>query len=197
MIKPLAGFEGFYTISTCGQITSLDRTTTGRHGTQRIKGKNIKTMSHPTHGYSVVNLSKNGVVKQYRVHILVAKTFIPNPENKPTVNHKSGDKTDNSVNNLEWATAQEQMDHAAINGLTASGENNGRAKITEAQAREAYHNCMTGASLGAESKRLGLNRNALPNWFRILGVLPSWQEEAKRRKSSSYRKTLPNEYVPG
>lgn len=197
MRKALPGYEGFYEICSSGQVYSLDRVTTGKHGTQRVKGKAIKSLTHPTHGYSLVNLAKNGVVKQYRVHILVAKAFLENPDNKPTVNHKSGIKSDNSADNLEWATHQEQMDHATELGLTAKGERNGGAKITAIQAREAFDACMAGASLSSESTKLGLNRNALPNWFKQLGVLPEWQLEAKRRKSSKYRKMLPNEYVPG
>lgn len=195
--KAIHGFEGFYEASDKGEIFSLDRVTTGKHGTQNVKGKQIKAMTHPSHGYSVVNLSMNGVVKQYRVHVLVAKTFIANPEDKSTVNHISGVKSDNSVKNLEWATAQEQMDHAVQNGLTASGERNSQAKITEKQAMAAFEACMAGASLSEQSALLGVNRNALPNWFKKLGVFPQWQEEAMKRKSSSYRKMLPNEFVAG
>lgn len=195
--KAIQGFEGFYVVSDKGEVFSLDRVTTGKNGTQRVKGKQIKAITHPSHGYSVVNLSMNGIVKQYRVHILVAKTFLPNPENKPTVNHLSGIKTDNSVKNLEWATAQEQMDHAVQKGLTASGERNSQAKITERQAMEAFKACMAGASLSDQSALLGVNRNALPNWFKRLGVFPQWQEEAMKRKSSTHRKMLPNEFVAG
>ena len=193
MRRAVAGYEGFYEVADTGEVFSLDRITTGKHGTQKIAGKQLKTMTHPSHGYSVVNLAKNGKVRQYRVHILVAKAFIPNLENKPTVNHISGVKSDNRVENLEWASSQEQMTHAAAKGLTASGERNGSAKITEKQAMEAFKACMAGASLGDQSILLGVNRNALPNWFKKLGVFPQWKEEAMKRKSSKYRKLLPNE----
>ena len=66
-----------------------------------------------TAGYMQINLNK----KKYYVHRLVALAFIPNPENKPTVNHISGNHFDNSVENLEWASFKEQGVHASENGL--------------------------------------------------------------------------------
>ena len=56
-------------------------------------------------GYLRVTLSKNGKNKHYRVHRLVAQAFIPNPDNKPQINHKDNDRKNNNVENLEWCTA--------------------------------------------------------------------------------------------
>jgi hypothetical protein len=76
--------------------------------------KNAKKIlkQHPFQGYNVVFLN-NETEKNKRifVHVLVAKTFISNPENKPTVNHKDHDKTNNNLENLEWATSKEQNNH--------------------------------------------------------------------------------------
>ena len=68
-------------------------------------------------GYLMVNLCKNGKQKPHYIHRLVAQAFIPNPENKPTVNHIDGDKNNNRVSNLEWATYLENNLHAVKNHL--------------------------------------------------------------------------------
>lgn len=66
----------------------------------------LKPQNNDT-GYSVVNLYKNGKSKQFKIHRLVAIHYIPNPENKPFVDHIDGDKTNNSIENLRWATNME------------------------------------------------------------------------------------------
>lgn len=87
------------------------------------KGKPLKyTLNHG--GYCIVVLYVNKRDKGFAIHTLVAKQFIPNPENKPTVNHKDGNKENNKVENLEWATHKEQMKHAKESlGLKFGGLN--------------------------------------------------------------------------
>lgn len=68
-------------------------------------------------GYHEVLLSENGKTKNYLVHRLIAKTFIKNPDNKPFVNHKDGNKLNNSIENLEWCTRSENTTHSYKNGL--------------------------------------------------------------------------------
>ena len=77
---------------------------------RRVKGFN--KISLGPNGYGVVGYSENGKRKTIGVHRLVAITFIPNPENKPEVNHKDGVKLNNVVSNLEWVTASENSKHA-------------------------------------------------------------------------------------
>ena len=81
-------------------------------------------------GYYVVTVRENNNTKIRRVHRLIAETFIPNPENKPQVNHLDGNKLNNGINNLEWATCIENITHAISNGLYNNfGERNGNSKL--------------------------------------------------------------------
>lgn len=115
--KPIAGFEGFYEVSNMGRVRSLDRTVYFKNGkTKRdYKGQILKQKYH--NGYALVNLNKNKNLSVLAVHILVAKAFVPNPNNLPIVNHKSGVKSDNCYTNLEWCTSAYNNKHAVENGL--------------------------------------------------------------------------------
>lgn len=92
-----------YEVSNFGEIRNL-------------KGKIIKPEILKK-GYLRVSLCLNSKNKKYLVHRLVALAFIPNPENKPVVNHEDGDKTNNRYDNLVWATSSENTQHAIATGL--------------------------------------------------------------------------------
>lgn len=83
-----------------------------------MKTMTFLSLSDRGDGYRTVHLGK----KFYRVHRLVAQTYLPNPENKKTVNHIDGDKTNNMLCNLEWATSSENMQHAYNSGLKKISE---------------------------------------------------------------------------
>ena len=87
--RDIPGYEGLYEVSNLGRVRSLE--------TERI----LKP-SKNTWGYLFVSLYKNGIKKAVRIHRLVALAFIPNPDNLPCINHKDEDKTNNTVDNLEW-----------------------------------------------------------------------------------------------
>ena len=142
--------SGRYMISNHGNLRSIDRKDSiGR----KVKARELKLRLNPHNGYLNTSLYKDGKMLMCTIHRLVAETFIPNPENKRTVNHKNGDKTDNRVDNLEWATHSENNQHAFDNGLKPKGEQHVRAKLTEAKVREIrdrYGNGCTQIKLAKE-----------------------------------------------
>lgn len=75
-------------------------------------------------GYARMEMYKDHKPKMFNVHRMVAEVFIPNPENKPFVNHKDGNKQNNTVDNLEWVTQKENIEHAYKNGLSHYQEKN-------------------------------------------------------------------------
>lgn len=119
--KSVCNYEGRYMTSSIGRVSSL------------LSGFKILSTPINSHGYKYVLLYKDGKRKTCKVHRLVAEAFIKNEENKPSVNHINGIKTDNRVENLEWCTQSENVIHARENGLVqmVKGENNGRAKLVD------------------------------------------------------------------
>lgn len=116
--RPIVGFEGYYEVSNFGDIRSVDRIVPrdGIRGDMARKGQVRKPHVTPK-GYLRVQLTQGGESRNFQVHRLVAEAFIPNPENKPEVNHRNGNKRDNYIGNLEWATPSENQTHAYALGL--------------------------------------------------------------------------------
>lgn len=126
-VRDIAGFEGRYQINGVGQVYSV------------LKSKFLSHGIKPG-GYAFVGLSRGpGEKKSYRMaHRLVAEAFIPNPENKPEVNHKDGNKLNNSIENLEWVTRSENAVHGFDNGLLVHGFNHHSSKLKPDQVRDIY-----------------------------------------------------------
>jgi len=102
--KDVIGYEDCYMVSNFGRIKSLVR--------KNVTKEKVMVLIINKDGYIHVPLSVNGKYKTGKVQRMVALAFIPNPENKRTVNHKDGNRSNNSVENLEWATDSEQQIHS-------------------------------------------------------------------------------------
>jgi hypothetical protein len=110
--KPIAECNGIYYISDHGRVKSY------KFGREVILKPLLK--GRENHQYMAVNISYLTGAKLSKIHRLVALSFIPNPENKPQVNHKDGNKYNNHIDNLEWNTSKENSRHAWDSGLCES-----------------------------------------------------------------------------
>jgi len=114
--KPIKGFEGLYQISNFGRIISHPKTIICGLKKLKIKSKVI-TNTKSRKGYLRAKLGDKDNRKNFLVHRLVAIAFIENPNNKPFINHKDGNKINNRFDNLEWVTTKENNIHAIETGL--------------------------------------------------------------------------------
>lgn len=118
-MKDIPGYEGLYAATEDGKIYSY-------------KKKDFIDPHSYNNGYKQIQLHKDGKVKNYRWHRLIAMTFIPNPDNLPQVNHKDENKDNNRVENLEWCTQEHNINHGTRNERTSS-KNKKRVRCIETE----------------------------------------------------------------
>lgn len=131
--RDVPGREG-YQASSLGRLRSF----------RNRGGWGLDTIPHllsPTfdkNGYPRVSICRKGKRPSMPVHRLVALCFLPNPHNKPQINHRNGIKTDNRPENLEWVTARENLLHSfrVLGRLPNRGERNGQTKLSDRQVAE-------------------------------------------------------------
>lgn len=124
--KKIEGYDGDYLISNLGRVKSYYN-----------NKESILKQSIDRRGYYRVSLSKNSIKKTFSIHRLVSTAFIENKDNKLTVNHLDGIKTNNQVTNLQWATNSENIQHAFKTGLMENSKKN-IIKAYEASKKPVY-----------------------------------------------------------
>lgn len=156
---PLDDFKEYYSVSSLGRIYSK-------------RTKKILLPKKSKAGYLRVAFSANGLYKNVSVHRMVAMAFIPNESNKPTVNHKNECKTDNRVENLEWATNAEQNAHGtrtqraiAHTDWKARSKNMDYASIASKHDYSSQHMC--------NRKRTIVSKNGL-----VIGIFDTQKDAA-------------------
>ena len=141
--KPIVGFEEYYLVSDSGQVWSIRR-----H--RALKPKIDR------YGYEVVALSIKGVLHHRTIHRLVAQSFMPNPQNLPTVNHINEIKTDNRVSNLEWTSVADNINHGTRNKRMADTKCHQPVEQILSDGTVAQYKGVKDAS-----RKTGINRNCI------------------------------------
>ena len=116
--KDIEGYEGYYQVSNMGRVKSVERTVPngyGPNGSMRTIKEKILKQGKTTHGYCFVVLCVNHAKKNFFTHRLVAKAFLTNPHNYTEINHKSENKEENFVENLEWCDRKYNCNYGSRN----------------------------------------------------------------------------------
>jgi hypothetical protein len=166
----VVGYEGLYEVSDSGMVRRIPGY---RCPNYRVLSSNLNT-----YGYPKVHLCKENKRKTRNIHRLVAEAFIPNPGNKPQVNHINGDKEDNRVENLEWVTPKENTQHALKRGLAnkREGSHNGYSKLNEEDVKEIFSLRQKGFSNSEISNRFNVDPSLISKvcgktiWKHVLGT---------------------------
>ena len=164
--QPIARFEQKYLISNRGVVWNL--------------GKERESRQFKTNGYKHVVLKLNGQSAQMLVHRLVALHFLPNPYEHPLVNHKDGVKTHNLLSNLEWASHEQNCQHALQTGLRSGF-------MSLATKRALLARVLAGELIQDLAQEIGRGKETLSRMLRVTaerdGLCDAWKTEMKRRRA--------------
>lgn len=161
--RGIEGYEGLYEVSNLGNVRSISRIVKYSDGrVYNYPSKNLSINFCGKYKLPYVHLYKNSKRKSYLLHRLVALAFIPNLESKTEINHKDGDRTNNCVDNLEWASRLENMRHGFDTGLiNNTGINHGNNIYSEEQIQEVVNMIFLGYKQGVISKKTGVKTGTI------------------------------------
>lgn len=163
------GFDGFYQISNYGRVRSLDRRVVYSDGRVRFfKGKLLKLKTDKD-GYKYVILKNRGKSKTLKVHRLVGQYFVPNPDNKPFINHLDEVKDNNVYTNLEWVTPSENYNYGTCkeravlhHDYKKIGEKE-RNNVLKSKPIVMYKKVCEFPSIAEASRQTGIGENDIRN----------------------------------
>jgi len=172
--KDVVGFEGFCMVSNIGRVKSLDRYYDSKRGCTRKVSSHLYGI-RVEKGYDRVGICDEFGQKSYAVHRLVAEAFIPNPDNKPHVNHINSIRNDNRVENLEWVNHSENVTHGLVSKSSKTSIYSGVSFISKEKKWKA--------SITINKKQV------------YLGIFGSETDAALAYKQSFIKNGLVNRYV--
>lgn len=172
-----------YEVSNLGRIKSSTRYVNHNYGGIAIREARLKKIYINSVGYNAVGLMRDKKVNNVATHRLIAKAFIPNSENKPQVNHKDGNKLNNSLDNLEWVTSYENIWHGINTGLTPRRGPRSKDEIRRVAATLEKKTILMDTETGAETEFDSATKCA-----ESLGVKQSTVSQSIRRGSPLLKK---------
>ena len=143
---PIVDYEDYYAIKEDGSVIRLET------------GRILKPCTNKQTGYLYVSLWKNNIGKAFTVHRLVANAYIPNPDNKPEVNHISSNRADPRKENLEWVTRSENMRHAYADGHLSQEHRKNFQSLEEEMILQSF---LVGENMTALAKGYGVGLSRL------------------------------------
>lgn len=183
--KDIPEYEGYYQVSNMGRIRSVDRFVNhSAKGTQsKLKGR-ILIGGHDANGYRIHIFCKENIRKTVRIHQIVAKAFIPNPDNKPVPHHKNYIKDDNRAENLSWLTYSENTQDSFDNGrIGVRGKKHSHSKKVYQYGKDGELIAQF-ESLGDVLRKLGYKQSVISDncggrWNSAYGFVWSFKEMSK------------------
>lgn len=165
--KDIEELKNAYQVSNFGRVRRKSRkvptNVPGQRNGLRNLSERITKSQDNGHGYQQIYVKIDGIRIMVYLHRIVAIYFLPNPENKPEVNHKDGNKENNRADNLEWATRKENVKHAVDNNLLSKGEKVWNCKLTEQKilAIRRLHRMNPNFNRAAINRKLGLGNSTV------------------------------------